>query len=81
MELNSKCFKTEKIIGHGMFSQVSKSLNILTGEFVAIKSIQLSDLDKKSLKDCIREVELLQVSGYFHIIIKIFRKVQKFHEK
>jgi serine/threonine protein kinase len=47
-------------IGRGQFGSVYRSLNLSTGQMVAIKRIRLSGLKEAEVSDVMREVELLQ---------------------
>lgn len=47
-------------IGRGQFGSVYRSLNLSTGQMVAIKRIRLSGVKEKEVRDVMREVEVLQ---------------------
>jgi len=47
-------------IGRGQFGSVYRSLNLSTGQMVAIKRIRLSGMKENEVSDVMREVELLQ---------------------
>lgn len=47
-------------IGRGQFGSVYRSLNLTTGQMVAIKRIRLSGMREKEVCDVMREVELLK---------------------
>lgn len=47
-------------IGRGQFGSVYRSLNLSTGQMVAIKRIRLSGMKEAEVRDVMREVDLLQ---------------------
>lgn len=47
-------------VGRGQFGTVYKSLNLSTGEVVAVKRISLEGLDDAGLQDVMREVEIMK---------------------
>lgn len=52
----------EKKIGQGQFSVVYRAKNLVTGQIVALKKIQIFDMvDAKARQDCIKEIDLLKV--------------------
>ena len=54
--------QVEKKIGQGQFSVVYRAKNLVTGEIVALKKIQIFDMvDAKARQDCIKEIDLLKV--------------------
>lgn len=62
-------FQIEKKIGQGQFSIVFKARNLPTGEYVALKKIQIFEMvDAKARQDCIKEIELLQSLDHPNII-------------
>ena len=55
--------QVEKKIGQGQFSVVYRAKNLVTGEIVALKKIQIFDMvDAKARQDCIKEIDLLKVN-------------------
>lgn len=55
-------FQVEKKIGQGQFSVVYRARNIVDGQVVALKKIQIFDMvDAKARQDCIKEIDLLKV--------------------
>lgn len=53
-------FQLGNCIGRGQFGSVYRSLNLTTGQMVAIKRIRLSGMKEKEVRDVMREVELLK---------------------
>jgi serine/threonine protein kinase len=47
-------------IGRGQFGSVYRSLNLSTGQMVAIKRIRLHGMREDEVKEVMREVELLK---------------------
>ena len=58
------CIQVEKKIGQGQFSVVYRAKNLVTGQIVALKKIQIFDMvDAKARQDCIKEIDLLKVAN------------------
>ena len=56
--------QVEKKIGQGQFSVVYRARNLVDGQIVALKKIQIFDMvDAKARQDCIKEIDLLKVGG------------------
>ncbi|KAL7424557.1 Protein kinase of the Mitotic Exit Network [Cryptotrichosporon argae] len=53
-------YQVGNCIGRGQFGSVYRSLNLGTGQMVAIKRIRLSGMKEKEVRDVMREVELLR---------------------
>lgn len=53
-------FQLGNCIGRGQFGSVYRSLNLTSGQMVAIKRIRLSGMKEKEVCDVMREVELLK---------------------
>ncbi|KAI9221673.1 CRE-NEKL-3 protein [Blastocladiella britannica] len=61
-------YRVEKKIGKGQFSTVFRARNIETNASVAMKTMQLADMDAKSRYDCIKEMDLLKSLAHPNII-------------
>lgn len=57
---NSVRYQLGNCIGRGQFGSVYRSLNLSSGQMVAIKRIRLSGVKEKEVCDVMREVEVLQ---------------------
>ena len=54
-------FQSLGIIGRGKYSEVHRALHRRSGETVAIKRVQIFDMDSDGRKECINEANMLQV--------------------
>lgn len=73
---DTKYIITERIIGKGTFSQVFKGLNSETDELVAIKKIELDNLDSNLLNRMEIEIKLLKEFSHPNIVeFKDFIKI------
>lgn len=64
-----KNFQVEKKIGQGQFSVVYRARNLVDGEIVALKKIQIFDMvDAKARQDCIKEIDLLKQLNHPNVI-------------
>ncbi|KAI9164415.1 Serine/threonine-protein kinase Nek6 [Blastocladiella emersonii ATCC 22665] len=61
-------YHVEKKIGKGQFSTVFRAKNMETGAAVAMKTMQLAEMDAKSRYDCIKEMDLLKSLNHANII-------------
>ncbi|KAJ1499319.1 Serine/threonine-protein kinase Nek7, partial [Coelomomyces lativittatus] len=61
-------FQVDKKIGKGQFSTVYRAKNIETGQWVALKNMQMAEMDSKSRYDCIKEIDLLKSLQHPNII-------------
>ena len=63
-EFNGKIYRDYKIIepiGQGKFSFVFKSLNLKTGQHIALKLLKIFDInDIKHRENCIKEIKLME---------------------
>ena len=63
-EFNGKIYRDYKIIepiGQGKFSFVFKSLNLSTGNYIALKLLKIFDInDVKHREQCIKEIKLME---------------------
>lgn len=59
-EQNCVRYQLGNCIGRGQFGSVYRSLNLSSGQMVAIKRIRLSGVKEKEVRDVMREVEVLQ---------------------
>ncbi|QRV77490.1 kinase domain protein [Ceratobasidium sp. AG-Ba] len=55
-------------LGKGAFGQVYRALNWTTGETVAVKQIQLSDVPKSELGELMSEINLLKILDHPNIV-------------
>ncbi|KAG8716348.1 hypothetical protein FRC09_015862 [Ceratobasidium sp. 395] len=55
-------------LGKGAFGQVYRALNWTTGEVVAVKQIQLSDVPKSELGELMSEINLLKILDHPNIV-------------
>lgn len=64
-----KNFQVEKKIGQGQFSVVYRARNLVDGQIVALKKIQIFDMvDAKARQDCIKEIDLLKQLNHPNVI-------------
>ena len=54
------------IIGRGKYSEVHKARSRSTGEVVAVKKVQIFEMDSLGRKECINEANILQVTQLSH---------------
>ncbi|KAH9950642.1 kinase-like protein [Amylocystis lapponica] len=66
-------------LGKGAFGQVYRALNWATGETVAIKEIQLSNIPKSEIGQIMSEIDLLKNLNHPHIVkYKGFEKTREY---
>ncbi|KNE73072.1 NEK/NEK6 protein kinase [Allomyces macrogynus ATCC 38327] len=61
-------YQVEKKIGKGQFSTVFRARNSENGQIVALKTMQMAEMDAKSRYDCIKEMDLLKSLNHPNII-------------
>ena len=62
-------YQEKGVLGHGKYSTVYKSLDLRTNKMVAVKKIQIFEMDSSSRTDCFHESKLLECLPHHpHII-------------
>uniref|UniRef100_A0A7S0RPF9 non-specific serine/threonine protein kinase n=1 Tax=Pyramimonas obovata TaxID=1411642 RepID=A0A7S0RPF9_9CHLO len=61
-------YELSAVVGSGKYSTVYRATRIDTGEVIAVKKVQVFDMDSNTRSDCITEVKLLQVLDHPHVI-------------
>ena len=72
-------------MGKGAFGMVYRGINVQTGEMVAVKQIELSNLKQADLKASMAELELLKELDHENIetieVLKGSKAVEKYGDK
>mmetsp|Transcript_11852 Transcript_11852/g.22579 ORF Transcript_11852/g.22579 Transcript_11852/m.22579 type:complete len:343 (+) Transcript_11852:428-1456(+) len=61
-------FQLEGVVGAGKYSTVYRAKHMVSGETIAVKKVQVFDMDSTTRSDCITEVKLLQALDHPNII-------------
>ncbi|KAL7750208.1 Serine/threonine-protein kinase Nek6 [Sorochytrium milnesiophthora] len=66
--LSLDSFEVEKKIGKGQFSTVFRAKDKRSGDVVALKRMQIGEMDEKARNDCLKEIDLLKSLKHPNII-------------
>lgn len=61
-------YKVGEMVGRGAFGKVFMAMNLVTGELMAVKCVELTDIAKEELEEIQNEVALLRQLKHRHVV-------------